>query len=174
MVMHVSGWLTISMCLIRCGCAGDDGKGKNFNLFVSRRDIIDHMTFYMFQSLRSNTILVASIKPIFTDSACWKAIMKVKDVHMAGTKLVLNNGNYIGLWEDPWLNNMTLENHFPILFDICQNQGCTISEFASSDYQLKFRHRLCDDNLMHWNVVVDSARTLNLSDVTDGVMWSFS
>lgn len=36
---------------------------------------------------------VATIKPRFPDSTCWKSIMKVKEYYFAGRKVITNNGN---------------------------------------------------------------------------------
>lgn len=85
---------------------------------------------------------VATVKACFLDSPCWKSILKVKHINMEGRKLVLNSGNLIRLWHDPWLGSSILKKEYPILFDICNNQKCTVACFVADGCSLSFRRRL--------------------------------
>lgn len=97
---------------------------------------------------------VASVKAKLNDSPCWKNILKVKDVYMAGRKVILKNEKITRLWLDPWSNNTLLCDQFPQLFDICQKQNCTIADLISCDFQIPFRNRLVGELAGHWDNVI--------------------
>ena len=47
---------------------------------------------------------VANIRSRFSDSPCWKAIMKVKETYMAGRAGKVNSGNLARVWHEPWID----------------------------------------------------------------------
>ena len=85
---------------------------------------------------------VANIRSRFSDSPCWRAIMKVKETYMAGRKININSGDLARIWHDPWVANTPLRDRFPVLFNICQDQDCTIASLVANNYTLGFRRRL--------------------------------
>ena len=93
---------------------------------------------------------VANIRNRFSDSPCWKSIMKVKETYMAGRKINVNCGDLARVWHDPWLGDGVLRDRFPVLFDICQNQECTVASFVANDYELAFRRRLFGELVDQW------------------------
>ena len=93
---------------------------------------------------------VSSVKCKFGDSPIWKAIMKVKETYMAGRKINVNCGDLARVWHDPWLGDGVLRDRFPVLFDICQNQECTVASFVANDYELAFRRRLFGELVDQW------------------------
>jgi hypothetical protein len=52
----------------------------------------------------------------------WKGLLKVKDTYLCGREVILNSGNLISFWLDPWLNDTPLASSHPDLFDIFQAQ----------------------------------------------------
>lgn len=115
---------------------------------------------------------VASVKPRFNDSPCWKNIFKVKETYMAGRKIILNSGNLMRLWLDPWYNNKNLSDQFPQLFDLCQKQNCTIAEFVDCNFLIPFRRRLLDDMLIQWNEIVARVQGISFNASPDSSIWS--
>jgi hypothetical protein len=47
-------------------------------------------------------------------------LLKVKEYYFVGRKVILNKGNLVRFWIDPWLNDTPLVESVPVLFDICQ------------------------------------------------------
>jgi hypothetical protein len=54
--------------------------------------------------------------------------MKVKEYYFARRKLILNKGEPVRFWIDPWLDNIPLCESFPALFDNCQGQDRTFEK----------------------------------------------
>jgi hypothetical protein len=81
---------------------------------------------------------VSSVKPKFNDSSCWKAILKVKDIYMKGMKVILNNGELVRFWKDHWSGEIPMCACFPALFDVYQNQDCSIIFFVEMQSILLF------------------------------------
>lgn len=48
--------------------------------------------------------------------------MKVKEYYLTGRKIILNSGNLMRLWQDPWMGENPLCEQFPILFYLCQDK----------------------------------------------------
>jgi hypothetical protein len=63
-----------------------------------------------------------------------ETLLKIKEHYFAGRKIILNKGDLVRFWIDPWLNNTHLFEAFPALFDICQWQDST---FEKSLIELK-------------------------------------
>ena len=117
---------------------------------------------------------VANIRSRFSDSPSWKSIMKVKDVYIAGRKVNINKGDLARVWHDPWVDNGILREHFPVLYDICQDQDCTIASFVDNDYNLPFRRRLFGELEEQWNWMVCEAKKMPLNENPDAISWSLN
>lgn len=117
---------------------------------------------------------VANVQTRFSDSPCWKAIMKVKEVYMAGRKIKINHGDLVRIWQDPWLLDIPLKSRFPILFDICQDQDCTLADFVTNGYEIRFRRRLLLNLLSNGLRLFLVPRTFPLNDLPDTVAWAFN
>jgi hypothetical protein len=60
--------------------------------------------------LRNKT--VTSVGNRASDSPCWKALISVKETYLAGRQVILNLGDIVGFWLDPWLNDITCAQLF--------------------------------------------------------------
>ena len=89
---------------------------------------------------RSDT--VASIKGKISDSPCWKAIMKVKELYMAGRQVSIQSGDIAKLWMDPIGDQLPFSEQFPRLFSICNYPDCTVKSGLVADPSSFFRRRL--------------------------------
>lgn len=73
---------------------------------------------------------VSSIKTRVSDSPCWKSIMKVKELYMAGRRIMIGKGDLARVWKDVMYENKPLCDHYRELFSICHNQECTVENFG--------------------------------------------
>ena len=100
--------------------------------------------------------------------------MKVKDVYMSGRKVNINKGDLARVWHDPWVDNGILRERFPVLYDICQDQDCTVASFVDNDYNLPFRRRLFGELEEQWNWMVCEAKKMPLNENPDAISWSLN
>ena len=118
--------------------------------------------------LRNQT--VATVGPRFSDSPCWKNLLKSNNLYMIGRKIHVGTGNLTRLWKDS-INGLTLfQEQFPRLFDICIDQDCTLDKLESIACASFFRRRLDTDLIEQWSNLRGQVRNMNLSDTP--VMWS--
>ena len=99
----------------------------------------------LFRSVKAKYLInktVATVKPRFNDSPCWKSIMKVKGIYLAGRGIKLHNGSLIQFWKDPWLENVPLTESYPLLFDICQSPDISFKQCVEKNFEIPFRRRL--------------------------------
>ena len=59
-------------------------------------------------------------------------------------KLALGNGKIIYCWHDVWSGDISMKTQFWDLFDLCQQQNCTIAQ-VWDDQILKLAFRRCVD-----------------------------
>ncbi|KAM3348275.1 hypothetical protein ACQJBY_021904 [Aegilops geniculata] len=103
--------------------------------------------------LRNQT--VATVSPRFSDSPCWKILLKIKNLYMIGRKLRVGTGNLTRLWKDS-INGLTpFQEQFPCLFDICVDQDCTLDKLSSITCSSIFRRRLNADLTDQWSNLRD-------------------
>ena len=114
---------------------------------------------------------MASIKIKSNDSPCWKAIMKVKHIYMAGRRVVIQSGDVARLWIDPIGNNTPLAEQFPRLFSICNFPECTVAQCLNADPSSFFRRRLNSELNDQWVNVSKMAREACVSEASDVIRW---
>jgi hypothetical protein len=101
-------------------------------------------------------------------------LLQVKDTCLAGRKGLLNSGDLVWFWKDPWNDGPPICEMFPDLFEICQIQDCTVKFFVENNKNLSFRRRLHGHLLDQWNQVLVKFEQLSLSNASDDVLWRFT
>jgi hypothetical protein len=69
---------------------------------------------------------------------------------MAGRSIILNIGNILRFWNNIWLDNSTLMDKYPELFDVCQEVYITFQFCSHKNFVLQFRRRLFHVLLEQW------------------------
>ena len=90
--------------------------------------------------LRNKT--VAEVGPIFSDSPCWKVLLKVKEVYMVGRKIHTESGNIARVWVDSINGLPPFQEKFPQLFAVCNDPGCTVDKVNLANNNTFFRRGL--------------------------------
>ena len=103
--------------------------------------------------LRNRT--VADVAPRFSNSPSWKALLKVKEIYMAGRKVITESGNIARVWSDPINGLLPFKDQYPQLFDICNIPECTIKQVFAVETGSFFRRRLTPALHEQWGVVLD-------------------
>ena len=117
---------------------------------------------------------VASVKPRFSDSPCWKALLKVKDIYLVGRKIHLESGDLVRVWKDSINGLSPFQTLYPSLFEICNNQDCTIANFKSVDVHSFFRRRLIAELSRQWEEINKTINNIQLSQGGDRVYWGLN
>jgi hypothetical protein len=68
---------------------------------------------------------VTNVKARASDSPSWRALLKVNDYYLYGREVVLNKGDIVRFWLDPWEGDVSLAKKYPGLFNICHSQEDT-------------------------------------------------
>ena len=55
----------------------------------------------------------------------------MKDIYLKGRVFKVGDGKIVDFWKDRWCGAVTLEEKFPELFEICNNQFGSVSDFAA-------------------------------------------
>jgi hypothetical protein len=85
---------------------------------------------------------VCSILNRFDDSPIWKDLMKVRHIYLRGRCCKIMNGKKVSFWLDPWLDDKPLCLSYPILYELCLNQGSSVYEVKRTEWVIQFRTRL--------------------------------
>lgn len=117
---------------------------------------------------------VAMVGPRFSDSPCWKALLMVKEIYMIGRKIKLGSGALDRLWKDS-INGITpFCDQFPRLFDICNEQDCTVDSFDSISISSLFRRRLDPNLTEQWHNMCNAVSAVQRSPEKDSVYWGLN
>ena len=112
---------------------------------------------------------VASVKGRITDSPCWKAIMKVKDLYMVGRKVVVHSGNIARLWTDPVGDQVPFADQFPQLFAICNKPECVVKDCVEANLVTFFRRRLTYELNELWKKMVSTVKVTCITTYSDRI-----
>jgi hypothetical protein len=108
------------------------------------------------------------------DSPLWKDQMKVRGIYLRGRGLNLNNGSLINFWKDVWLGDNPLCLTYPVLFDLCMEQNCSIFVVAQKGWVLGFKVRLHGVVRDQWYCLVAALNNVILTGEVDASIWKWS
>ncbi|WVZ49766.1 hypothetical protein U9M48_001095 [Paspalum notatum var. saurae] len=123
--------------------------------------------------LKNKTIGEVFWKP--GDSHFWSGLMKVKDQFMDLSTFQVHNGLQIRFWEDKWLENFTLKEQYPSLFNIARKKHSSVAHVLSTNpLNISFRRALVGDKLIKWNDLVARVAFVQLDGHHDKAIWSLT
>jgi len=106
------------------------------------------------------------------DSHFWSGLMKVKDKFLNLGSFQLNNGENISFWKDKWLDNFTLSQQYPSLYNIARKKHIFIATFFNSiPLNIYFRCGLVGNNLISWYNLVARIAQVRLNERGDVYKW---
>ncbi|WVZ67862.1 hypothetical protein U9M48_016884 [Paspalum notatum var. saurae] len=109
------------------------------------------------------------------DSHFWSGLMKVKDQFMDLSTSQVHNGLQIRFWEDKWLENFTLKEQYPFLFNIARKKHSSVAHVLSTNpLNISFRRVLVGDKLIKWNDLVARVAFVQLDGHHDKAIWSLT
>ena len=119
--------------------------------------------------LRNKTVTEVCAR--FSDSPCWKALLKVKEMYLVGRKINIESGNIARVWMDPINGLIPFRVQFPQLFSICTNPECTVDKVKLVEPSSFFRRGLNAELADQWRAIRDTVDSLTLSSTSDWVSW---
>lgn len=122
--------------------------------------------------LHNNSI--AFVKHHVNDSPCWHDLIKVKDLYMLGSKILVNNGNIARFWEDKWLYERSLALMYPDLYSICNDKNLVVKDCRDRHWDLSFRRWLSSDQIRNWNLIKQKADEFDFKNLMDKVQWGLT
>ena len=82
---------------------------------------------------------VSAVTPKYSDSPCWKALLKIKDLYMVGRRIKLGRGDLTRVWKDSINGLPPLNLKFHQLFEICTDQDCVVEKVGRVNVSTFFR-----------------------------------
>ena len=116
---------------------------------------------------------VAMVAAKNNDSPCWKSLLRVKNLYMNGRGVKLNKGNVARLWLDELEGRIPFKEKFPLLFDICVEQNCTVDRMDLLNHITSFRRRMSPEMMKQWDEMKKEVLTLKQNDFPDEIYWKF-
>jgi hypothetical protein len=85
----------------------------------------------------------------------------------------IKDGSEIRFWEDKWLDNTTLRDRYPALYNIVRHKGDTIATVMQcSPPNVTFRRDLFGPRLASWNSLVARLSSVQLTQGPDEFRWN--
>jgi hypothetical protein len=85
---------------------------------------------------------ICLVKQKYSDSPVWSDLLKIRHLYLKGREYKVNNGKMMSFWRDLWTGDMPLCRKYPILFDLCENQDCSVYDVAREGLVIRFKVRL--------------------------------
>ena len=96
----------------------------------------------------------------------WKSLMRVRDQFLNLGHFNLASGNHTRFWEDAWLNNHTLKDTYPNLYNIARKKHVSVANvFSSVPLNVSFRRSLDQNKLRDWHKLIASIAHINFTTV---------
>jgi hypothetical protein len=108
------------------------------------------------------------------DSPCWKDLIKIRSIYLAGRTYKINNGILISFWLDPWLGDEPICTKFHILYELAINKKLDVHEAATVEWVIQFKIRLpplIRDQCYSLATQLDG---VCLNDNKDNVIWKWT
>ena len=94
---------------------------------------------------------VSTVTPRQSDSPCWKALPKIRELYTVGRRIKLGRGDLTRVWKDSINGLPPLNLKFPQLFEICTDQDCVVEKVGKVNASTFFRRRLCPNLSSQWD-----------------------
>jgi hypothetical protein len=117
---------------------------------------------------------ICSIPNKINDSPLWKDLMKIRYIYIRGRGYKLNNGKHISFWKDIWLGDKPLCISYPVLFDLCVHQNCSVYEAAQNDWVINFKSKLHGILRDQWYHLAATLNTVILNGEQDKPFWKWT
>jgi hypothetical protein len=69
-----------------------------------------------------------------------------------------NDGNHARFWEDKWMRNFSLKDHFPQLYNLVRRKNTVVASVFSTVLNVSFRHGLVEQYSVQWMKLFRSAK----------------
>ena len=90
--------------------------------------------------------------------------MKVKNDFLKFGSFIIKDGSQIRFWEDVWLENKSLREQYPHLYNITRKKQDTVADILSTPIpNISWRRDLIDNKLVMWNNLVSRLAIVELS-----------
>ncbi|KAI5003541.1 hypothetical protein ZWY2020_030701 [Hordeum vulgare] len=105
-------------------------------------------------------------------SPFWKSVTWALNATKTLYRWKIGNGDHISFWHDIWAGNCSLKVRFWNLFDICNQQDCTVSQvWNGTSLRLSFRRCVDNNGTDEWNNLTDFINFFCITNVHDTPIW---
>ena len=121
--------------------------------------------------LKNSFISLLKKKP--KNSPVWNQLISIRDIYTSGRKLIVGNGNSTSFWKDTWLCDTSLQEKFPLLFDISTKQNASVAEIAQQGWRLVFRRWLNEELQVCFRKLTDLLNAFAVNSEADKPRWKW-
>uniref|UniRef100_A0A8I6WLN0 Reverse transcriptase domain-containing protein n=1 Tax=Hordeum vulgare subsp. vulgare TaxID=112509 RepID=A0A8I6WLN0_HORVV len=105
-------------------------------------------------------------------SPFWKSVTWALNATRTSYKWEIGNGDNINFWHDIWAGDCSLKVRFWNLFEICNQQDCTVSQvWNGTSLRLSFRRCVDNSGMDNWNNLIDFIKGFCMTDLHDKPIW---
>ena len=89
--------------------------------------------------------------------------MKMKQEFLKFETFIVKDGSQVRLWEDRWLGNITLREHYPQLYNIAKEKHDTMADELNTHIpNISWRRDLIGNKLILWNNLLSRLEGIEL------------
>ena len=112
-----------------------------------------------------------SLKKKSTNSPVWNQLLSIKEIYIAGRKMLVGQGDSTSFWKDSWICDTPLKDKFPQLFEICYETEVSVAWMARQHWRMSFRRWLNEDRQTQLIKIRDLLASFAVNSEKDSPRW---
>jgi len=139
---HLIKWSRICKTRRKGGLGVKDQRKRNIGLLCKWWWTLERGEGLWHEIARKNYLknsCVSHLKRKQSNSPSWNDLLSIRDNYLRGRKIRIGKGTNADFWQDAWCGNTPINEKFPALFEICNEQKITVAKIAQRNWRLTFR-----------------------------------
>jgi hypothetical protein len=121
--------------------------------------------------IKEHCVSQLKVKP--TNSPVWNDLLKVREIYLQGRVMVVGNGKMTDFWRDTWCGACSLQDKFPELFEICNENSLSVAGMAQRGWRLSFRRWLDERKQNQLRRLLDMINSFAIGREDDRPKWNW-
>ena len=113
------------------------------------------------------------MKKRYKNSPVWNDLLKVKHIYLKGRSMRIGDGKTTSFWHDRWCGLVSLADKFPSLYEISEDQECSVETMKQRRWKLKFRRWLHEDMQNQLGRLQDLVHRCCTNNNKDRAIWDW-
>ena len=117
--------------------------------------------------------MVSLLKKSPKNSPVWNDMLKVRNVYTRGRSMIVGDGKSTSFWHDRWCGLVSLADKFLGLYEISDEQDCSVEYMKKKNWRPSFRRWLHEDLQNQLRRLYDTIYCFSTNNSNDRAKWDW-